>query len=280
MVPNIAKCLLVCWAVVCVAFGASSCASAEEHRSRTSAFFGDLHALKTDALAFVRAPAGWGTRDWGGVALVAGAVGGLLLLDDDIRSEVRDHRSSFTRDLAAVVGGGGDHLGWGRAIVAATYMEGLFARSAPVRETGLRMAEATLFSDVIVASLKFAVKRSRPDANRGSGTYHPFAGWKRDGRQSFPSHHTSFAFSLATVSSERIGRGFGWIGYPLAGLVGLSRIHDDRHWASDVLAGAAIGTATGLWVARRGRKENGVCGVTPIPMAPGTEVGIVVANSL
>ncbi|MEW6490015.1 MAG: phosphatase PAP2 family protein, partial [Thermodesulfobacteriota bacterium] len=44
--------------------------------------------------------------------------------------------------------------------------------------------------------------------------------------------------------------------YPLAALVALSRVHDDRHWLSDAAAGAAIGTATGLWVAGRSREER------------------------
>ncbi|MCD4731280.1 MAG: phosphatase PAP2 family protein, partial [Bacteroidales bacterium] len=40
-----------------------------------------------------------------------------------------------------------------------------------------------------------------------------------------------------------------WVGitsYSIATLVGLSRLHDGKHWATDVIAGAAIGTAIGI----------------------------------
>ena len=38
-----------------------------------------------------------------------------------------------------------------------------------------------------------------------------------------------------------------WVAYPIASLVGWSRVQDDEHWASDVVAGAALG----LWTARK-----------------------------
>jgi hypothetical protein len=53
------------------------------------------------------------------------------------------------------------------------------------------------------------------------------------------------AFALATaINRESSWRGTPWITYPLATLVGWSRVHDQQHWASDVVAGAALGTWT------------------------------------
>jgi membrane-associated phospholipid phosphatase len=49
-------------------------------------------------------------------------------------------------------------------------------------------------------------------------------------------------------------RHYGWkIGVPayaLAGLMGVSRIHQDKHWLSDVVAGAALGFISGRTVTR------------------------------
>jgi membrane-associated phospholipid phosphatase len=54
------------------------------------------------------------------------------------------------------------------------------------------------------------------------------------------------AFAVASVVAAHDGR--LWVGalsYGLAGSVGFARIHEDAHWASDVLAGAILGTVVG-----------------------------------
>ena len=56
---------------------------------------------------------------------------------------------------------------------------------------------------------------------------------------SFPSGHTAVAFSMATILGESYD--IKWITYPLAILSGLSRIQQNTHWASDVLAGGLLG---------------------------------------
>ncbi len=58
--------------------------------------------------------------------------------------------------------------------------------------------------------------------------------------------------------AERYGRGAAWTGYSLATLVGLFRLESDAHWASDVLAGAALGHGISRAVTRRraGREQQ------------------------
>lgn len=61
---------------------------------------------------------------------------------------------------------------------------------------------------------------------------------------SFPSGHTAQAFMAATFLHKEFGQGRPWVtitGYTLATGVGLLRVMNDRHWASDVLVGAGIG---------------------------------------
>ena len=71
----------------------------------------------------------------------------------------------------------------------------------------------------------------------------------------------------------------GWIGgsmlYAGAGLVGLARMYDDKHWASDVVLGAGIGTLAGVEtvafsrVHAHNRVERMLGAVTVVPSARG-----------
>ncbi|RMG14675.1 MAG: phosphatase PAP2 family protein [Deltaproteobacteria bacterium] len=76
--------------------------------------------------------------------------------------------------------------------------------------------------------LKVATWRERPDGGN---------------HLSFPSGHTSSAFAWATFVWRRYGWQWGLPAYVFAAFVGFSRIHDDRHWLSDVLAGALLGVS-------------------------------------
>ena len=64
---------------------------------------------------------------------------------------------------------------------------------------------------------------------------------------SFPSGHTTFYFALAT-GMYLYNKKAGYIYLILAGLVGVARIFVSVHWPLDILAGAALGIATALWV--------------------------------
>ena len=61
---------------------------------------------------------------------------------------------------------------------------------------------------------------------------------------SFPSSHTAQAFLTATLLHEQYGRRYPWVsvsGYAVAAATGTMRVLGNKHWATDVLAGAAIG---------------------------------------
>ena len=69
---------------------------------------------------------------------------------------------------------------------------------------------------------------------------------------SFPSSHTSQAFLTATLLHEHYGRQYPLVsvaGYTVAAATGTMRVLGNKHWATDVLAGAAIGflSAETVW---------------------------------
>lgn len=68
-------------------------------------------------------------------------------------------------------------------------------------------------------------------------------------RRSFPSGHTATAFVTATMLHKEYGTTVSpWFsvgGYTIAAGVGLSRVMNNKHWVSDILAGAGIGILAG-----------------------------------
>jgi membrane-associated phospholipid phosphatase len=121
----------------------------------------------------------------------------------------------------------------------------------------LAVTEAVLLSVDLNEIVKSGAGRIRPSAwaeGRLHGT---------DSNRSFYSGHTALAFSLAsaagTVSTIRGYRSAPWVwavGMTLAAGVGWLRVGADAHWATDVLAGAAVGGAVGFavpWTLHRPR---------------------------
>jgi membrane-associated phospholipid phosphatase len=80
--------------------------------------------------------------------------------------------------------------------------------------------------------LKSLVKRPRPGDTPGTGI----------GTHSFPSGHATTAFTAATLIERNSGLAVGLPAYAVAAFTGFERVEAGRHYPSDVLAGAAIGT--------------------------------------
>ena len=120
-----------------------------------------------------------------------------------------------------------------------------------VTQIGIGLAAA----GAAAGAIKLAVGRARPYETPGDADLlRPFSG-----QNSFPSGHATLAFALAAgIDRETTARWVPWVVYPMAAAVGWSRVRDQKHWASDVVAGAFLGT----WTARkaidwaRGRRER------------------------
>jgi len=204
-----------------------------------------------DSYAIVRAPLRWTAPDWerfGGVVLV---VGGLMLADESIDRQMQQNRSRFTDRVSdATTGfGGGDGPKVGVGFLVAGYALGDWN----VRETGREVLEAGLLSHLLDKwVLKRAFGRERPFESDGETRFHP--GSSHD---SFPSGHATEAFSVASVIAMRSK---GWVlptvAYAAATLVAFDRVNDRVHFASDVVAGAVLGTAIGRFIVARHRRAR------------------------
>ena len=139
-------------------------------------------------------------------------------------------------------------------IGGALYAAGKLGGSERLADLGWHGTEAVLFSQGITTLLKGVVGRGRPFLSNGTdpGDYHFGKGFSSGDWSSFPSGHTSTAFAAAAAVTNETTRWWPrstWIVGPImyagATSVGLSRMYHNRHWGSDVLLGAAIGTFSG-----------------------------------
>ena len=137
---------------------------------------------------------------------------------------------------------------------------------------GLVIAEAVALNGALTQIVKFAAGRERPFVNALPADQKPLTAHPADNNVSFYSSHTSFAFSLAvstaTVASMRRYRWAGaiWaVGLAGAATVGYLRIAADQHYFTDVLVGAAAGSAIGFAVPYGFHRGAGALAVSPAP---------------
>jgi membrane-associated phospholipid phosphatase len=141
---------------------------------------------------------------------------------------------------------------------AGVYAIGRIDGQRRVQALGLHSVESILLANSIGGGIKFLAGRQRPLYDiRNPYNFQLWRGFVSDQYRSFPSGHTITAFAFAsTVTRESQ---FWWphavwyvgtVFYTGAGLVGISRMYNNMHWASDVMGGAAIGTIVGLKVVK------------------------------
>ena len=84
---------------------------------------------------------------------------------------------------------------------------------------------------------------------------------------SFPSGHAVNAFAAASVLERHLGARGAWPTLVLATYVGASRLHENRHYLSDVLFGAAVGSSIGWTVVGRHGRDS--YAIVPVPVRGG-----------
>ncbi len=150
------------------------------------------------------------------------------------------------------------------------YVVGRATHTRGLAAAGLHSAEAIVLAEVAGGLLKWTTGRARPfTAGDTLSNDFQFLRGVRKGYaySSFPSGHTIAAFASAAALTSEASRSWahsGWLIGPVlygsASMVGLSRMYDDQHWASDVVFGAGLGTIAGIAVVRytHGRPRNRV----------------------
>ncbi|MFP5387257.1 MAG: phosphatase PAP2 family protein [Bacteriovoracia bacterium] len=170
--------------------------------------------------------------------ILAGALSlGVVLFANDraIMNFVQDTRTQETQEVADVFNFAGGRVGMA-SLAAGSYFIGAVMKNGKLKQVGLFTIGAGLATQIVTEVFKKSFGRVRPN-----GTDSPYDFFE-DGK-SFFSGHASAAFSMATVIAEvyKDKPLVPYLAYGAAALTAYARMHDNKHWASDVLAGAVAG---------------------------------------
>lgn len=199
-------------------------------------------------------------KNWKTVGKFAVVVGALAFADRPIQRFALDLRNSNTGLSTIsryVTNFGGPYEGY---TLGALGVYGFLFKNEKMKTTTLLAAQSYITGAAVQAVVKGITGRQRPQAigrNQVAGSpvfLGPFKvirdaeGKRLNG--SFPSGHTTVAFAAATVYALEY-KNKPWVpvfAYTAASLIGMSRLTENKHWATDVLAGAALGYLTGKQV--------------------------------
>lgn len=160
-------------------------------------------------------------------------------LDDSIQTIVQSINNEALRkvyDFGRWYGNGNLTL----YMFAGLYILGLVIRKYKVRDTGLLIGEAYVFSGIISLILKSVIGRYRPYMNLGDFAFGGFS-WSDNDQFSFLSGHAQTSFALSAVLASTTDNIFlKSFYYSLAVITGISRIYHNQHWFSDVVGGAIV----------------------------------------
>jgi membrane-associated phospholipid phosphatase len=186
-------------------------------------------------------------RWWHG-AVALGGLSAYMLLDQPLQKVVQAGRSASRDELAHTLRRFGQIEVYG-TVTAGLVAAGLLSGNQELTRSGGRLAATLAFAGAAGMAGKLAVGRPRPGDSPDADGYVPFSG-----QEAMPSGHTTMAFAFATALSDDIHHPLATVGlYTLATGVGWSRINDNRHWLTDVAAGAVLGITSAKLMSGRWR---------------------------
>lgn len=200
---------------------------------------------------------------WNLVILGGGTAAAIALSQTDADKDVQDSLDGSLGDFAEIGDIGGNVLTIS-GVTITTYIIARRLKDEKFLQTSEALIESEIITAVMTEGLKLSVGRKRPDGDNSRFN------------SSFPSGHVSASFALATTFDSMYGHKVGLPLYAFSSFVGLSRISENKHFLSDVLFGAALGTAVARGVARI-HKNNKGGKIAVMPYTDGESTGLALS---
>lgn len=196
--------------------------------------------LFMDQTKFWSAPFHMSQSEWQWTVPLAFVGAGLLASDTAIEKHVPTSTTTVSHAVTASNAGLGAMAGIG----AGMFLWGHITSNDQERETGLLSGEAGIDAYLDTEVFKYAFGRERPFTGDGRGRFF-------QGGTSFPSEHATISWAIASViAHEYPGPVTQFLAYGLAGAISAARIAGHQHFATDALAGSALGWYIGRQVFR------------------------------
>lgn len=232
-----------------------------------------------DFVAQATSPARMDVGDlvWFGGGVATGLA--LYASDESLDRSVRDLKSRYgwidrsapiVTELGGTYGIAGVLLFSGYSIIGGTPRD---------RETTMMLGEVLVTTTVWSRAVKILTGRERPSVAYGHphpdggiwhgplSSYTSHKGLPSGSFDAFPSGHTTTAFAIATIFAGQYNS--GWVvptvAYSLASLVGVTRMIQHAHWASDVFVGAWLGYLCGRQIVATHRPDPYFTSATASP---------------
>ncbi|TWI86565.1 phosphatase PAP2 family protein [Chitinophaga japonensis] len=213
-----------------------------------------LRSYVDDFKFIVGRPARWTSKDLTRLGIVLGATGLLMAGDHEIKQFFSGNRTKSINSVSGQIEPFGNT--YGPLLLGGMYLAGVVTRERPLEHASLMATKSLIISTLFYTATKAIIRRQRPAFTNDPFSYNaPFSMDKRF--TSFPSGHMHTVMTIATALAEVYGKDHPWVpwvAYSIAGLTGVSRLYDNRHWSSDVWIGASLGYFVTKTVFKRHRQ--------------------------
>jgi membrane-associated phospholipid phosphatase len=211
----------------------------------TFGFLVVIHSVaQSDSAVHWQTPKQAKNNKWLKPLLAAGYVGATVLTYTTFDSNIQEGTQASKSKFQTFVSGSVADMGLGKTQtigLLGTTALAFIIKDQKLKKTVIIWGGSLLLNSTVTHYTKIGFQRHRPNTGDPYNTFD----WSKGGGEntSFVSAHTSNIFTTATVFATNY-KDVKWVppvAYGLATLVAWSRVYDNAHWASDVMAGAAVG---------------------------------------